>query len=254
MKIWTMPCELPPEETIAFEKDDKHKSYDAEAAQKFWHILVWADDVLKEFRAPFLGKVSPVHFFWGSFDMAVTRFVTAFASREFLTRLFEGRQGPWRDVEFLFAAPNSRYAFSTVSNDDRPPRLRSRAAPRECRTRRSNRLDHHASVVLSGEEDPGPLKAHRMGAPGRERRAAARPGLGLVAEKCELLGRRADPKPGPPTRKLRRFRVFAQKALARVDGVASGLLGDGVEPSPVEIGRRSERSQRCALPPEFTAP
>ena len=74
VKIWTMPCELPPEETIAFEKDDKHKSYDAEAAQKFWHILVWADDVLKEFRAPFLGKVSPVHFFWGSFDLAVTRF------------------------------------------------------------------------------------------------------------------------------------------------------------------------------------
>ncbi len=50
----------------------------------------------------------------------------AFASREFLTRLFERRQGPWRDVEFLFAAPNSRYAFSTVSNDDRPPLRRSR--------------------------------------------------------------------------------------------------------------------------------
>ena len=74
VKIWTMPCELLPERTIPFEKDDQHKSYDAEAAQKFWRILVWVDDVLKEFRAPFLGKVSPVHFFWGSFDMAVTRF------------------------------------------------------------------------------------------------------------------------------------------------------------------------------------
>jgi hypothetical protein len=74
VKIWTTPCELPPERTIPFEKDNEHKSYDAEAAQKFWHILVWADDVLKEFRAPFLGKASPVHFFWGSFDLAVTRF------------------------------------------------------------------------------------------------------------------------------------------------------------------------------------
>ena len=74
VKIWTMPCELPPERTIPFEKDEQHKSYDAEAAQRFWRILVWVDDVLKEFRAPFLGKVSPVHFFWGSFDMAVTRF------------------------------------------------------------------------------------------------------------------------------------------------------------------------------------
>ena len=69
-----MPCEQPPEKTIRFEKDDQHKSYDAEAAQKFWHILVWVDNALKDFRASFLGKVSPVHFFWGSFDLAVTRF------------------------------------------------------------------------------------------------------------------------------------------------------------------------------------
>ena len=74
VKIWTTPCELPPEKRIPFEKDKEHKSYDAESAHKFWRILVWVDDVLKEFRAPFLGKVSPVHFFWGSFDLAVTRF------------------------------------------------------------------------------------------------------------------------------------------------------------------------------------
>jgi len=72
VKIWTMPCEVP--DPIPFEKDDKHASYDAEAAHKFWRILVWVDEVLKQFRAPFLGKVSPVHFFWGSFDLAVTRF------------------------------------------------------------------------------------------------------------------------------------------------------------------------------------
>jgi hypothetical protein len=71
-KIWTMPQEVP--NPIPFEKDTVHASYDAEAAHKFWRILAWVDGVLKEFRAPFLGKVSPVHFFWGSFDLAVTRF------------------------------------------------------------------------------------------------------------------------------------------------------------------------------------
>ena len=74
VSIWTTPCELPPEKTIPFEKDDQHKSYDAEAAHKFWRILVWVDEVLKDFRAQFVGKASPVHFFWGSFDLAVTRF------------------------------------------------------------------------------------------------------------------------------------------------------------------------------------
>jgi len=71
-KIWTMPCEIP--DPIRFEQDRVHASYDAEAVQKFWRILVWVDQVLKEFRTGFLGKVSPVHFFWGSFDLAVTRF------------------------------------------------------------------------------------------------------------------------------------------------------------------------------------
>ncbi len=71
-KIWTMPQEVA--DPIPFEKDHQHASYDADAAHKFWHILAWVDAVFKEFRAPFLGKVSPVHFFWGSFDLAVTRF------------------------------------------------------------------------------------------------------------------------------------------------------------------------------------
>jgi len=72
VKIWTMPCEIP--DPIPFEKDQIHASYDAEAAHRFWRILVWVDAVLKEFRTSFIGKVSPVHFFWGSFDHAVTRF------------------------------------------------------------------------------------------------------------------------------------------------------------------------------------
>jgi Family of unknown function (DUF5996) len=72
VKIWTLPCELP--NPIRFEDDQIHASYDREAVHKFWRILTWVDQVLKEFRAGFIGKVSPVHFFWGSFDLAVTRF------------------------------------------------------------------------------------------------------------------------------------------------------------------------------------
>jgi hypothetical protein len=72
VEIWTTPCEV--SEPMPFEKDEQHASYDAEAAHRFWRILVWVDTVMKRFRAPFTGKVSPVHFFWGSFDLAVTRF------------------------------------------------------------------------------------------------------------------------------------------------------------------------------------
>jgi hypothetical protein len=70
--IWTMPVEIP--NPIRFESDQIHAAYDADAAQRFWRILLWVDNVFAEFRSRFLGKVSPVHFFWGSFDLAVTRF------------------------------------------------------------------------------------------------------------------------------------------------------------------------------------
>jgi hypothetical protein len=70
--IWTMPSEI--EGAIPFDQDRQHASYDGDAAQRFWRQLVNADRVLNTFRARFLGKCSPVHFFWGSFDLAVTRF------------------------------------------------------------------------------------------------------------------------------------------------------------------------------------
>jgi hypothetical protein len=70
--IWTMPCEVP--NPTPFELDNVHAAYDPEAVHKFWRILVWVDQIFKEFRAGFQGKASPVHFFWGSFDLAVTRF------------------------------------------------------------------------------------------------------------------------------------------------------------------------------------
>jgi uncharacterized protein DUF5996 len=67
-----MPNELP--EPIRFSEDKKHASYDPTAVRSFLQILVNADRVFKQFRTGFLGKASPVHFFWGSFDLAVTRF------------------------------------------------------------------------------------------------------------------------------------------------------------------------------------
>jgi hypothetical protein len=59
---------------IAFDQDKTHASYDKEYARRFWRTLVSVDDVFKVFRSRFIGKSSPVHFFWGSFDLAVTRF------------------------------------------------------------------------------------------------------------------------------------------------------------------------------------
>jgi len=72
VKIWTTPVEVA--DRIPFENDEKHASYDPEYVQKFWRILTQANRVFTEFRCGFNGKVSPVHFFWGAFDLAVTRF------------------------------------------------------------------------------------------------------------------------------------------------------------------------------------
>jgi len=71
-KIWHMPVEVP--NPIAFDRDTTHASYDPVYAERFWRMLVSADTIFKEFRGRFLGKASPVHFFWGSFDLAVARF------------------------------------------------------------------------------------------------------------------------------------------------------------------------------------
>jgi Family of unknown function (DUF5996) len=70
--IHEMPNELP--DPIAFSKDRAHHSYDPSAAHAFWRVLIQADRLFKHFRSGFLGKASPVHFFWGSFDLAATRF------------------------------------------------------------------------------------------------------------------------------------------------------------------------------------
>jgi len=72
VQIWSTPVEVA--DPIPFEQDTVHRSYDPEYANRFWRILVQSDRVMKDFRARFLGKSSPVHFFWGSFDLAATRF------------------------------------------------------------------------------------------------------------------------------------------------------------------------------------
>ena len=72
VKIWPMPVEIP--NPIRFDQDRQHSSYDPESVVKFWRILLSVDAVFQQFRSQFIGKSSPVHFFWGSFDLAVTRF------------------------------------------------------------------------------------------------------------------------------------------------------------------------------------
>jgi hypothetical protein len=90
--IHKKPQEVP--DPIPFDRDEKHASYDGEAAARFWRVLVSCDRVFKEFRGRFLAKCSPVHFFWGSFDLAVTR--------------FSGRRAPERPG----ADPITREAYS----------------------------------------------------------------------------------------------------------------------------------------------
>ena len=72
VKIWRMPVEIA--NPIPFDQDREHHAYDPAAVEKFWRILLSVDAVFGQFRSAFIGKCSPVHFFWGSFDLAVTRF------------------------------------------------------------------------------------------------------------------------------------------------------------------------------------
>ena len=71
-RIWPMPVEIP--NPIRFDQDTIHASYDPVFANRFWRALTTVDTISKEFRARFIGKASPVHFFWGSFDLAASRF------------------------------------------------------------------------------------------------------------------------------------------------------------------------------------
>ena len=97
-KVWTMPVEVP--RPVRFNLDEAHSSYDSEYAHRFWQILVSVSTVLWEFRSRFIGKASPVHFFWGSFDLAATR--------------FSGRRAPERpDADFI---TKEAYSHEVISH------------------------------------------------------------------------------------------------------------------------------------------
>lgn len=72
VRIWPVPSEM--SDTMRFTDDRVHASYDGDAVQRCWQVLVHADRALKEFRGKFLGKSSPSHFWWGGFDISCTRF------------------------------------------------------------------------------------------------------------------------------------------------------------------------------------
>jgi hypothetical protein len=92
VRIWPVPVEVP--NPVRFTEDRRHASYDREFVRRWWQILLQTRAVFEEFRGAFLGKCSPVHFFWGSFDLAVTR--------------FSGRPAPPREG----ADPVTREAYS----------------------------------------------------------------------------------------------------------------------------------------------
>ena len=118
VRIWTMPVEVP--EPIRFEADRLHRAYDAAYANAFWRALVSMKPVFENFRSHFVGKCSPVHFFWGSFDLAVTRFSGRVAplrpgadpitreaySHEVISHGFWPGSGPVQEAAFYaYAAP-----------------------------------------------------------------------------------------------------------------------------------------------------
>ena len=72
MKIWPMPVEVA--DPVRFDEDTAHAAYDHDAAERFHRVLMRVDAIFKRFATGFQGKISPVHFFWGSFDLCVTRF------------------------------------------------------------------------------------------------------------------------------------------------------------------------------------
>src|SRR5256885_8729147 len=134
VKIWHMPVEIP--NPIAFDQDRVHAPYDPKSVEKFWRILVSVDAIFKQFRSRFIGKSSPVHFFWGSFDLAVTR--------------FSGRRAPERPgadmmTREAYSHEVSSVGFWTGSGDITEPAFYSYASPEPAGFRESHVLPSFAS-------------------------------------------------------------------------------------------------------------
>ena len=120
VKVWDMPVEVP--RPVRFEIDESHASYDSEYAHRFWQVLAITAPILQKFRAGFIGKSSPVHFFWGSFDLAVTR--------------FSGRRAPARpDADII---TKEGYSHEVISVGFWPGEGRSFRTPHSMRMPRLN--------------------------------------------------------------------------------------------------------------------
>ena len=134
--IWTMPNEIV--DAVPFERDYANAAYDGVWVGRFWQALSQSDRVLKQFRTRFIGKVSPVHFFWGSFDLAVTRFsgrtappptgvtpnVAAWVMQEAYSHevsscgFWPGNGGYGRAAYYVYAYPEpERYGATPIASD-----------------------------------------------------------------------------------------------------------------------------------------
>lgn len=141
VKIWRMPVEIP--NPIPFDEDFQHKSYDPEAVNKFWRILLSVQCVFDEFRSKFIGKSSPVHFFWGSFDLAVTR--------------FSGRRAPERPGADMMTREAYSHEVSSVGfwpggGEIKGPAFYSYAAPEPAGFREAHILPSSAGYNASLSE------------------------------------------------------------------------------------------------------
>jgi len=134
VKIWPVPVEM--EDPIPFQQDFLNHSYDGEYSNRLWRILFQADKVFNQFRARFIGKCSPVHFFWGSFDLAVSR--------------FSGRRAPER--EGADSITREAYSHEVISHGFWPGRRASGASERE---RSGNSLNAAAFYSYTVPEPPG---------------------------------------------------------------------------------------------------
>jgi len=134
VKIWPVPVEV--EDPIPFQQDFLNHSYDGEYSNRLWRILFQADKVFNQFRARFIGKCSPVHFFWGSFDLAVSR--------------FSGRRAPER--EGADSVTREAYSHEVISHGFWPGRRASGASERE---RSGKSLNAAAFYSYTVPEPPG---------------------------------------------------------------------------------------------------
>ena len=134
VKIWPVPVEV--ESPVPFDQDHQNASYDPEYANRLWRILVRTERVFTEFRSRFVGKCSPVHFFWGSFDMAVTR--------------FSGRQAPER--EGADQITREAYSHEVISHGFWPG---VRASGPVERARADSTINEPAFYSYTAPEPPG---------------------------------------------------------------------------------------------------